>query len=244
MISMANGLIEHDPLAHIVRYLAYDPTLAKYGHHSCRQSSIGLNTQVTSHHPHDLKIQSLQQQMHNLQQQIQVLQASSGASTLSGLIIGSTSLANSSKTSILLALSTLSSKESYQSSWILDLGATDHMTPIPYIFASYEPCTTGYNIQIANSTLLEVAGIGSVHIDPTCLVSTVLHVPKFFISLVSVQRIAKLEEFRIFFRILMHFSIIRFTSRGLDLLKSNEGCDTYLIRHPTVEGLLTLGQQW
>ena len=81
----------------------------------------------------------------------------------------------------------------------MDLGATDHMTPIIDLFASYKLCTTIYNVQTADGTLLEVAGIGRVHIDPIGLVSTVLHVPKLFINLVSVQRIAKLEEFRIIF---------------------------------------------
>ena len=73
------------------------------------------------------------------------------------------------------------------------------MTPSPDFFASYEPCTTRYNVQTADGTLLEVAGIGSVHIDPIGLVSIVLHVPKLFISILLVQRIAKLEEFRIAF---------------------------------------------
>ena len=100
------------------------------------QSSTGLNTQVIPHHPQDLRIQSLQQQMQNIQQQLQGLQVSCGACTSSGSIIGSTSLANSGKTSILSALSTISSMESHQSSWILDSGAIDHMTPIIDLFAS------------------------------------------------------------------------------------------------------------
>ena len=55
------------------------------------------STQVTSHHPHDLKIISLQQQKLSLKQQIHGLQASCGASTSCGSVIGSTSLENSSK---------------------------------------------------------------------------------------------------------------------------------------------------
>ena len=126
----------------------------------------------------------------------------------------------------------------------MDSGATDHITPLIDLFASYKQCTTVYNVQTVDGTLLEVAGIGSVYIDPISLVSTVLLVPKLFISLVSVQRIAKLEEFKIIFRILMHFSITRSTDGRLDLLKSSEDCTTCLVQHPTVEGLLTPEQQW
>ena len=121
----------------------------------------------------------------------------------------------------------------------MDSGATDHMTPIIYLFASYKPCTTVYNVQTANGTLLEVAGIGSVHIGPIGLVSTVLHVPKLFISPVSVQRIAKLRNSGLFLRIFMHFSITRSSEGRLDLLKSIEVCTTCLVQHSTVEGLLT-----
>ena len=49
------------------------------------------------------------------------------------------------------------------------------------------------------SKLLKVTGIGSMHVEPIGLLSRVLHVPKLFVSLVSVQRIAKLREYEILF---------------------------------------------
>ena len=162
-------------------------------HSSGVQPSACSSTQVTSHHPQYMKIQSRQHQIQSLQQQIQSLQASSRTSTSSGSVIGSTSLANSGKNPILSALSSISSSNSHQSSWILDSGATDHMTPILDKFVSYESCTAGLNVQTANGTLFVVVGIGSIHVEPRGLLSRVLHVPKLFISLVSVQRIAKLE---------------------------------------------------
>ena len=100
--------------------------------------------------------------------------------------IGSTSLANSGKNSILLVLSSLSTSNLYQNSWILDSGATDHMTPVVDQFLSYELCIIGQNVQTADGNLLKVAGIGGLHIELIGLLSTVLHVPKFFVSLMSV----------------------------------------------------------
>ena len=69
------------------------------------------------------------------------------------------------------------------------------MTPMLDKFESYESSTTRQNVQTADGTLLEVAGISSIHVEPIGLLSRVLHVPKLFISLLSVQRIAKLGEF-------------------------------------------------
>ena len=118
------------------------------------------------------------------------------------------------------------------------------MTPIPNKFVSYEPCTIGQNIQIADGTLLELAQISSIHIELIGSLSTVVHDPKLFISLVLVQRIAKLDKFHIIFRILIPFSIIRSTGRGLDLLEYSEGNIIYLLHHPIVEGPLSPKQQW
>ena len=63
----------------------------------------------------------------------------------------------------------------------------------------YEPCITGKNVQTVDGILLEVTRNGSMYVEPIRLLSRVLHVPKLFISLVSVQRVAKLDEFRIIF---------------------------------------------
>ena len=51
--------------------------------------------------------------------------------------------------------------------------------------------------KISYGTLLVVAGIGSVNIVPQRILTHVLHVPKLFVSLVSVQGLAKLDEYRI-----------------------------------------------
>ena len=66
-------------------------------------------------------------------------------------------------------------------------------------FVSYEPCVIGKNVQTADGTLLKVSGVGSMYVEPIGLLSRVLHVPKLFVNLVSVQRIAKMDDFRIIF---------------------------------------------
>ena len=73
------------------------------------------------------------------------------------------------------------------------------MTPIYSHFISYEPCVSDKMVQTGDGTLLQVAGIGSVKLDPIGLLTQVLHVPKIFISLVSVHKLAKISEYRIIF---------------------------------------------
>ena len=64
----------------------------------------------------------------------------------SSSIIGSTSVANFGKKFILDKFFSITSTKSLtpveiSNSWILDSGATDHMTPTYGLFSSYVPCT-------------------------------------------------------------------------------------------------------
>ena len=142
--------------------------------------------------------QDLQQKVDLLQQQVLILMASSASSGSSGLIIGSTSLANSGTPYFLFSLLP-SLEKTLQSSWILNSGATDHMTPTYSHFMSYEPCVSDKRVQTTDGTLLQVAGIGSIKLEPIGLLTQVLHVLTIFISLVSAQKLAKMSEYRIVF---------------------------------------------
>ena len=82
--------------------------------------------------------------------------------------------------------------------WILDSGATDHMTPLS-IFESYETIAQGKHVQTADGTLLPVVDIGQMNIQPIGKITNVLHVPKLCVSLISVQRIAKMKDYNILF---------------------------------------------
>ena len=50
--------------------------------------------------------------------------------------------------------------------WILDFGATDHMTPLPKYFSTYSPCPSNKKISTADGTLITAAGQGEVQISP------------------------------------------------------------------------------
>ena len=89
----------------------------------------------------------------------------------SSTIIGSTSMANSGKNEIFSSLTFLT--KNLTTAWILDSGATDHMTPFPHIFVSYETIAPGKHVQTADETLLSVMGIDTVNLQPMGLITHV-----------------------------------------------------------------------
>ena len=53
-------------------------------------------------------------------------------------------------------------------------------------------CGSNKKVQTADGALLTIAGIGSINLDPIGKLEDVLHVPKLFINLLSLQKIASL----------------------------------------------------
>ena len=54
-------------------------------------------------------------------------------------------------------------------------------------------------MQTADGTLLPVIGIGNIKMQPFGILANVLHIPKLFVSLISVQRLAKIKEYTVLF---------------------------------------------
>ena len=82
------------------------------------------------------------------------------------------------------------------------------MTPFFSIFVvSYTPCINIKRVKTADGTLFIVARIGSINIKPLGILHYVLNVPKLFVNLVSIQRIAKFDQDRLIFDDLDVFSI-------------------------------------
>lgn len=79
-------------------------------------------------------------------------------------------------------------------SWLIDSGATDHMTYISNKFITYTPYPSNQKISTADGSLVTVAGRGDVQISPFIVLKNVLHVPKLSANLVSIQRLA--NEFK------------------------------------------------
>ena len=75
--------------------------------------------------------------------------------------------------------------------WILDYDATHHKTPLSTNFLSYKPCPSARKIVLAHGSLTTMAGQGDILINPYLTLRDVLHVPKLFINLISIQKLTK-----------------------------------------------------
>ncbi|KAH9650091.1 protein kinase domain-containing protein [Citrus sinensis] len=69
--------------------------------------------------------------------------------------------------------------------WIIDSGASDHMTSISSLFDSYYPCPGNKKVRVADGSLSSIAGKGSIKISGTIELKNVLHVPKLSCNLLS-----------------------------------------------------------
>ncbi|PKU82965.1 hypothetical protein MA16_Dca021360 [Dendrobium catenatum] len=73
--------------------------------------------------------------------------------------------------------------------WIIDSGATDHMTHSPTHLINYTPCPNNKKIITADDSLTTVAGQGDIILSPLLTLKNVLHVPQLSTNLISIQKL-------------------------------------------------------
>ena len=98
------------------------------------------------------------------------------------------SLTLSDETLITLRLNA-SRDEKFRNAWILDSGASDHMTHNPNQFKTYLPCPSNRKIVVVDGTTTTVAGIGYVQVTSNLVLKYVPHVPLLSTNLVSIQKL-------------------------------------------------------
>ena len=85
--------------------------------------------------------------------------------------------------------SNIASDRNIIDSWIIDSGATDHMTNSSLRFKTYTPCPSNRKILVADGSLTTVAGLGDIQITSQLTLKNVLHVPKLSTNLLSIQKL-------------------------------------------------------
>ena len=111
---------------------------------------------------------------------------------------GACSLALSGTPSLSFCINALN--KVYGDYWVIDSGATDHMTPKSQLFHTYTPSQRNKKIVVANGSLATVACFGDIYITSTLILKNVLHVPKLSANLVSIQKLTyDLKCYAIFF---------------------------------------------
>ena len=84
-----------------------------------------------------------------------------------------------------------SSYNSKSHGWILDSGATNHMTPFLSLFHTYSPCTSTKRLLTANGSSAPIIGQGSVNLSADLQLSNVLYVPMLSANLLSIPQLIK-----------------------------------------------------
>ena len=79
--------------------------------------------------------------------------------------------------------------ETFINSWVIDSDGTDHITHSSRKFNNYNPCPNNRKIVIDDGSLTTIIGIGDVQISLPLTLRNVLHVPKLFTNLVSIQNL-------------------------------------------------------
>ena len=83
--------------------------------------------------------------------------------------------------------------------WIVDSGATDHMSGNRGLFKTLRLCPENLRVKVANGVVTKVAGIGSVLLTEYLEVHNVLFVPALTCNLISVSKLIKGKRCRVIF---------------------------------------------
>ncbi|KAL5850211.1 hypothetical protein ACOSQ4_008224 [Xanthoceras sorbifolium] len=86
-------------------------------------------------------------------------------------------------------LTALNASKGLPKPWIVDSGASDHMTGDRELFYNFVPNHSNFNVKIVDGSLSKVEGTGSITISPNLTLHHVLLVPSLDCSLLSVSKL-------------------------------------------------------
>ena len=75
--------------------------------------------------------------------------------------------------------------------WIIDSGASDHMTSFSHLFHTYNPCSGHEKICIVGGSYSTIAGKGLINLCKNISLKNGIHVPKLTCNLLSVSKLSK-----------------------------------------------------
>ncbi|RVW82959.1 Retrovirus-related Pol polyprotein from transposon RE2 [Vitis vinifera] len=75
--------------------------------------------------------------------------------------------------------------------WIVDIGASDHMTGDAAILQSYKPSNGHSSVHIADGSKSKIVGTGSIKLTKDLYLDSVLHVPNLDCNLLSISKLAR-----------------------------------------------------
>lgn len=121
----------------------------------------------------------------------------------------------------------LSTSSSHQ--WIIDSGASDHMTPNLDLFTSYQTLPHNSYITMPDGQKAPIKHIGNVLLNDKILLHNVLHVPQFQFNLLSVQKLA--SQFTSSLTFTSSHCLLRDLSLRESLVLGKAHAGLYLVNH-------------
>ncbi|KAM2621688.1 hypothetical protein TB2_026408 [Malus domestica] len=109
-----------------------------------------------------------------------------------GFLEQSSSVSQNDVPGIVATISTALDLSSSRGFWIVDSGASDHMTNDASLLNDFQNLSTPSFVSVANGTKVSIVGIGKLKIFSSKKESLVMHVPSFPFKLLSVGRITQL----------------------------------------------------
>ncbi|RVW88342.1 Retrovirus-related Pol polyprotein from transposon TNT 1-94 [Vitis vinifera] len=153
----------------------YGPAFGMATNSSSSTSDIIISSSSSSHH-----MEMLQKLLYPL------LSVQSQTGSSSNQVIGSGTLAHKGN-----FLSAFTAGKKRKKPWIVDSGASDHMTGDATIFDTYSSCPNNLTVRIADGSLSKVAGTGSVVLSRDLTLNSVLLVPNLDCNLLSISKLTK-----------------------------------------------------
>ena len=87
-------------------------------------------------------------------------------------------------------LHALIAKSNFSAVWVVDSGASDHMTGDTNLLTRFQPCKQNWMVRIADGSLSKVAEIGLVAVSTNLTLNSVLLVPNLDCNLLSVSKLS------------------------------------------------------
>ena len=101
--------------------------------------------------------------------------------------------------------------------WIIDSRASNHMTSFSNMFNTYSPCSGSEKIRITDGSFSPIARKGLIKLFESIDLKYVLHVPKLACNLLSMSKLTKDSNCRIFFSMILTVNF-RTKTRGRRLV--------------------------
>ena len=79
-----------------------------------------------------------------------------------------------------------------QEPWVIDLGATDHMTGSSGLFSDLKQSNSLPNVTLADGLATTVSGLGTANLSPNLFLSSVLYIPDIPFNLLPISKLTKI----------------------------------------------------